>query len=477
MIPFRWGKLEFDKIRWLSVLRLLLVAGVLLLAAYLGRRPSQTLLVLIGTGLASFLVWIILSRWPALGLFALLPVTFFVRWGLGTGTQTKINMTLLWLTLLFAFWLLRKLVIERDIRIAPSRLNLPAILMIISVTLSLLAGGIVWVPFSLSTASIFAQVGGWMMFAFPMGLVLLAGNVIEEERWLKALVAGFLGIGSIYILLQVVRRTGELFFFNGGSVNPNFWLWMTVLVAGLLLFHDRLVLKQRLLLGLFLAAILYIELFVIGQRVSNWVPPLLAIAVLIWLRSWRWGLFLGLLAGVTFAFNFESLRSVVWPTEEYSAVTRLATWPIMFELVKTSPLLGLGPANYYHYTPLYSIMGYHVKFNSHNNYWDMAAQVGLLGLGLFLWLSAELGMLGLRLRRLQLSGFARAYVNAALAGLAGTLALGMLADWFFPFVYNIGFEGFKGAVYPWLFLGGLLALEHILKPASAPAETGGEKEL
>lgn len=51
------------------------------------------------------------------------------------------------------------------------------------------------------------------------------------------------------------------------------------------------------------------------------------------------------------------------------------------------------------------------------------------------------------------SGLEQAYVNACLAGLAGSLAAAMLGDWFLPFVYNIGIAGFRASVLGWLFLG------------------------
>jgi hypothetical protein len=41
------------------------------------------------------------------------------------------------------------------------------------------------------------------------------------------------------------------------------------------------------------------------------------------------------------------------------------------------------------------------------------------------------------------------------------LAAGMLGDWVIPFVYNIGFKGFQASIFGWIFLGGLVAMEHI----------------
>ena len=62
-------------------------------------------------------------------------------------------------------------------------------------------------------------------------------------------------------------------------------------------------------------------------------------------------------------------------------------------------------------------------------------------------------------------GFAKAYVYGALGGLAGMLVAGMLGDWVLPFVYNIGFAGFRASVLGWIFLGGLVALEQMTRTA------------
>ena len=58
-------------------------------------------------------------------------------------------------------------------------------------------------------------------------------------------------------------------------------------------------------------------------------------------------------------------------------------------------------------------------------------------------------------------GFAKAYVVGALGGLVGMLVAGGLVDWILPFVYNIGFTGFRASILPWIFLGGLISIEQI----------------
>jgi O-antigen ligase len=135
----------------------------------------------------------------------------------------------------------------------------------------------------------------------------------------------------------------------------------------------------------------------------------------------------------------------------------------MGQIIKISPVLGLGFANYYWYTPLFPIRGYAVSFNSHNNYVDIGAQMGLVGLVCFLWILWEVGWLGWQLRKQVTSGFAQAYVYGALGGLAAMIVAGMLGDWILPFFYNVGLNGFRTSMLGWLFLGGLVSLEQTVR--------------
>jgi hypothetical protein len=150
-------------------------------------------------------------------------------------------------------------------------------------------------------------------------------------------------------------------------------------------------------------------------------------------------------------------------------MTRLEAWRIVSEIIKVNPIFGLGPSNYRFYTPLFSILGYNVAFNSHNNYVDIIAQIGLLGLACFLWFSWEVGRLGWRLYPRVQEGFSRAFVLGSLGGLAGTLVAGMLGDWVLPFVYNVGLNGMRSSALAWLFLGGLLVIEKVTQQSQLQA--------
>jgi O-antigen ligase len=210
--------------------------------------------------------------------------------------------------------------------------------------------------------------------------------------------------------------------------------------------------------GLVLLALYVLFVLKFGDK-SGWLSAFVCIAVIIGARSWRAGLALIPVAVLFAMYMWTRLVS----TDAYSISTRFDAWSIMAQIIKINPVLGLGFSNYYWYTPLFPIRGYEVSFNSHNNYLDIVAQTGLLGLGCFLWFFWEIGRLGWKLRDRVPSGFAQAYVYGALGGLAGMVVAGMLGDWVLPFFYNVGLSGFRSSVLGWLFLGGLVGLEEMLR--------------
>jgi O-antigen ligase len=148
-----------------------------------------------------------------------------------------------------------------------------------------------------------------------------------------------------------------------------------------------------------------------------------------------------------------NLGGEIIESDVYSFETRIEAWEILWEIIKVNPLFGLGPANYYFYTPLFSIRGYNVSFNSHNQYVDVVAQIGLLGLICLIWFFWEIGKIGWGLMKRAPEGFEKAFAFGAMGGLVGTIVAGMLGDWIVPFVYNVGFSGFRASMFAWLFLG------------------------
>lgn len=454
-------------------LRPLLVVGVLAASAYLARRPSlQYVGILAGAVLA-----VAFFAWPALGLAGLIVASLLAPVSIGTGTGTSLNAAVLLTILLLTFWLLQMLV-RREARL-PVSPPIVALLSLIGVaTLAFVAGLQPWLVFA-QTAPVPTQAGGLAIFVLSAGAFLLAAHQIRDERWLGVLTWVFLSLGVLYMVIALTRDSGRATgrLFQYGSDGSLFWTWLVALAFGQAAFNHRLRPVQRIILVAMIVAVFHIRLVQAPGWTSGWLPPLVATVVALLAGAPRFGL-LAVAAGVILIARSpdETFALLMTGDNEYSTATRLEAWSILGELVTAgNPVLGLGPANYYWYTPLIPIQGYYVRFNSHNNYVDLISQTGLLGLGCFLAFAWSLGRLGWRLRARARPGFGRAYVYGALGGLAGTLMAAMLGDWVLPFVYNIGFDGFRASVLGWIFMGGLVALDRMAGHEAGSSELSAER--
>ena len=435
-------------------LRPLLVVGELLLIAALAFMASQRQLILVLFLPLSVGLVLTFLRWPPLGII----ITSLAGMVVPFSGPSGLTVTMVLVALLLGLWLLDMVVRQRQIRLVPSRTVWPLLSFLIIAFLSLGVGQLNWLPFALH-APLGAQLGGLSIIVLSAGTFLLVANQVHDLDWLRTITWAFLAIGALSVVVRSVLPalglpTRELF----QQVGPVFYIWLVAMALSQAIFNGDLHLRWRLVLGGLVLVTLYV-LFILkfGDK-SGWLSAFVCIAVIIGLRSWRAGLALVPIAALSALYMWKGLVS----TDEYSISTRFDAWLIMAEIIKVNPVLGLGFANYYWYTPLFPIRGYAVNFNSHNNYVDIVAQTGLVGLVCFLLFLWELGRLGWRLREHVPAGFAQAYVYGALGGLAGIVVAGMLGDWVLPFFYNVGLNGFRSSMLGWLFLGGLVSLEQIV---------------
>jgi hypothetical protein len=447
-------------------LRLLIAAGVVVLSAYLAPRASwQYLAALLGTGLA-----VGFMRWPPSGLAALIAASLVVPFAIGTGTETNLNITVLLLAALIGLWVLDMLR-RQELRLIPSHPIPPLMAFAGVATLAFAAGTQTWLVFA-QTAPLRTQAGGLAVFLLSAGAFLLMAHQVRDLRWLQGLTWLFLALAAAYVGGRLLPGLDGLSapLFQRGADGSLFWVWLVALAAGQAAFNRRLALPWRLALGGLVVSTLYLGLWRAQGWTSGWLPPLVAAFAVLWAGAPRLGLLAALAGGVVLLLDPRPIVDLLLvDNNEYSLTSRLEAWRIVAEIVKVNPLLGLGPANYYWYTPLFPILGWYVTFNSHNNYVDIVAQTGLLGLACFLWFAWAVGRLAWGLRTRVAPGFPHAYVCGAFGGLAGTLAAAGLGDWALPFIYNVGLAGFRASVLAWLFLGGLVALEQIAQQQS-PAD-------
>jgi O-antigen ligase len=448
----------------------LIFVAVLAAAAFLGQRASMTYLMLIVGGLGLlFLLWR-----PGLGLVAMATLSFTLPLSFGTGSEVELTAPVFLIPAVAGVWLLDGLR-RRELRLPRSGVVLPLLLFLGSGLLSLLAGNSYWDPLIPRPGNLLPiQLAQWAVYALSALIFLVAADLGSRERWLRYATFAFLIVATIVVLEFYVPPLARLFGWSAArqANRAMFWTILGGLTSGQLFFNPRLSRPVRIWLGALLVAAGYIVWIKLNVWVSGWMPFTTAVAAVIWFWFWRrnrpLGLVVVLLLILLVVILFPWLLSHAGGETELdmSWGGRLVLYRATLDIVKEHPILGLGPASYRHYgkTRWLSTGFGHALYlqplvSSHNNYLDVYAQQGLVGVALFLWLLFALGRVGWKLLRRYEGDFEAGYVHGALGGFVGALVAMLLADWFLPFVYNIGFPGFRTSAVAWMFLGGLVALE------------------
>lgn len=455
--PHQW--LEDNR---LILTKILIVTGVLAASMAIASRGSWKIsaalmmLPFLGAG------FLMLLRWPEAGLLVLLgaslafPIDLIDQ--LGLTAMITLGLT--------ALWVFNMIAIQKKITIVKSRAIGALLVFLVISFLAFLNGQLPWYP--VEPAPMSGQLGGILIYMVAISGFLLTAHQIRDIRWLKALVFILIGIGSVFIFLPLIP--GALRFaimvlppiVVRGSM---FWTWVIVMAFSQALFNKRLHIRWRILLGLYTLGALYVALVPARAWTSGWFPPLVAILVALWIGMPRKAYFATLVGGALVLTQIQRIIDdfLYVGDNDYSQTSRLEAWRIILDITKVNPILGVGPANYSYYTTLFPIFGWYVQFNSHNNYVDIYAQTGILGLLCIIWFAFEIFRVGWRLRKIvPKGGFMEAYVYAALGGIVATFVAGMLGDWFLPYVYNATIRAMRTSIIPWLFMGGLLAIEQIL---------------
>jgi O-antigen ligase len=438
--------------RWVAahdqqLLRAAVIAAVLAGAFILGRRPS----VLPLGGLAGIVVVLVFYRWPVLGALLVVTGGMFVPYNGPSG----LNVTMMGMSLLIGVWLAQMLVLHRRFELVDWPTVRAGLALCLVGCLALVMGLLPWFP--AQQAPLGAQGGGLALVLLSVGVFAWASNAIKSLAWLKVLTYGFIAYATLHLLGYLLpfagRFTDRLFVY--GSAGSMFWTWLAVLSFSQAVFNRDLRPLPRLVLGIVAVATLYVGVVMQNDWKSGWVPAVIGVGVVLAASSWRMAMLMGVAGLLPAAAIVQDLIS----SDTYSYSTRVEAWEILAQIIRVNPIFGLGPANYYWYTPLFAIRGYFVNFNSHSQYVDIVAQFGLVGLAVFAWFVFEILRVAWRMWRAPAAdGFAYAYMLAVIGGFAATLAAGFFGDWLFPFFYNVGLAGFRASVLPWLFTGGLVAL-------------------
>jgi O-antigen ligase len=278
----------------------------------------------------------------------------------------------------------------------------------------------------------------------------------------------FLGLSTVFILNGYLARWGILsdyYFILAVGMIPS---WAVALGLSMALINTDIGIHWRVLL-----LILAVNWFVLGitgiaALASAWVPPLVAIMMIFFVYSKRFFLIvlvIGLILVILMPQFVQSL--LAQGTSEGVVDYRTNQWFKVIEISKASPIIGLGPASYRSYIfssistrpeLFQGIPDYAWDSPSHNQYVDLVAQSGILGLLAYLWLMGTILFNSWKTYQRTEDCFARAYSLALIGGGTAALVIGVIGDWILPYVYNIGVNGFRQSVFTWIFFGGLIVI-------------------
>jgi len=459
-----WSLPQHVGSKWLSILlrvvALILCFGLSALAGPLAASERAQYLPIALLGLALIALALYRLEW---GIIILVLSTLVLRFSIPTGTGTPLVASLLLTALLVGVWLVRMILEDKRLYWLPSPVNVPLLGFVTAGVLSLIWSDLWHDPLVYLwdySFFIWVRAGALAAIVLSPAALLLVANRFREERWLKTLVSVFCAAGVIGIIATITGLSLPLLNLRG-----LFPMWIVSLALSQALFNRQLQGSHRWALGL-LAGAWFANSF--GRGIiwlSGWLPALVAIMVVTFLRSRR--LFLLLIAvGVLFVvIRWDYFHdAVIVQSQQEGDFGRLDAWAVNWRVTREHLFLGTGPAGYAAY---YMSLFPQDALSTHSNYVDILAQTGLVGAAFFLWFLVALGITARRAwQRVPEGSFQQALAAGCIGGYVGTLIAMGLGDWFLPFAYNQTIAGYDYTVWGWLFMGVLVGLSHY---------SGGEK--
>ena len=272
--------------------------------------------------------------------------------------------------------------------------------------------------------------------------------------------------------------------------NPNFvahYLCMVLPVAAGLLLHSRSIwaklwLSSTILLTSFhllltrsragwAVAALALLFILIAARREIGGRRILAGAALVMaflgVGIWLGGSEIRLNSGESLSRRLEFIATDTWQRaqsafdrRDFSIAMRRIIWADSVDLIRSRPWLGTGPGNYELHLPSHrsvarhrewnELMGdrQHVAYRAHNEYLEQAAETGVVGLAVFLWMLASLIWAGAAIVRRRTANPARLVGLGCLAAMIGVLVHSL---------FSFTLQDPTAATHFYLFAGLLLA--------------------
>jgi hypothetical protein len=308
------------------------------------------------------------------------------------------------------------------------------------------------------------QVASLISMLASMCVPFLVGYFIDSQWKIKFYLGAFIICGALMTITQIMSISQE--FLNDAGL----WgLWHVATLFGILITLPRIGLHWRALCALLIGANLYLTLVQNSGWLSGWLPTICAIMAIIFLRS-RKTFFVFLTVAMLFVIigpGRAYLETVAADEVEEGGLGRLEIWERNLGIVAQHWLLGTGPAGYAPYNMTYFPWD---ARSTHNNFFDILGQFGVVGLLVWTWFMFASLWFGLQTIWRAPPGLLQTTAIIATSGWAAALFSMMFGDWILPFAYNQGVGGFSYTVYSWIFLGLLVSVHRLLEASSSQDE-------
>jgi O-antigen ligase len=357
------------------------------------------------------------------------------------------------------------LIIDKRIHFVNGKITKPLLGFVIATLISIVWSN-VFLDWAVKSYGSFIKVqlaSAVTMIMLP-GAFLLVANNVKKELHLKIMVWLLILAGTVALLNNYLNLPIPI---NQSGLFP---MWTVALAYSLALFNNNLPNWMRVMLFAYTGAWVVWGFVLNISWVAGWFPVLIVAGLITVFRSWKLVLVFVLIGLLIFAFNANYyLDKVLKDEQEESGETRLAAWAVSFRVVKYHWLFGTGPAGY---TAYYMTYYPTEAMATHNNYLDILAQTGVIGLIFYLLFFFNVARLGFRLvlRLREERDFLAALTMATFAGTIGGIVMMGFGDWMVPFAYTQSIEGFDFIVHNWLFMGAVVVIEQIVNQREAVPE-------
>jgi O-antigen ligase len=318
---------------------------------------------------------------------------------------------------------------------------------------------------TLGIGFVITQMASLISLLASMGIPWLIGYWIDHPWKITFYLGVFLVCGTLMTFSQLLGLTQNIL--NDAGL----WgLWYTTTLFGILFTFPNLRKRWRIGLLALLGAHLYLALVRNSLWLSGWLPAMVGIAAVFFFHSRRLFvvLALGSIAFAVIGPGRPYIESVITDNIDEGGLERLDIWARSLGVVAEHWFLGTGPAGYAAYNMAYFPED---ARSTHNNFFDILAQFGVLGLVIWCWFMFASLWFGWQTIRRAAPGILRTTAIIATSGWAAALFSMNLGDWILPFAYNQGIQGFSYTVYSWIFLGLLVSVHRLQKAGGRSQES------